>query len=75
LQRILILFTYAKLEYVNVRAYPPKHRIRTLRILEPCIYLFTLDVIIGTINVFTVSQISSVYNVRTKSITMVGRHM
>jgi len=37
LQRIIFLFTYAKLEYVSLRTYPSKNRIpvRTLRILEP----------------------------------------
>jgi len=34
--RILFLFKYAKIEYVSVRAYLSKNRIRTLRILEPC---------------------------------------
>jgi len=34
IQRILFLFTYAKIEYVSVlRTYPSKNRIRTLRIL------------------------------------------
>jgi len=33
--RILFLFTYAKIEYVSVRTYLSKNRIRTLRILEP----------------------------------------
>jgi len=36
LQRILFLFTYAKIEYVSVCTYPSKNRICTLRILEPC---------------------------------------
>jgi len=33
--RILFLFTYAKVEYVSVRTYLSKNRIRTLRILQP----------------------------------------
>ena len=36
---ILFLFTYAKIEYVSVRTYLSKNRIRTLRILEPCFQL------------------------------------
>jgi len=35
LQRILLLFTYAKIDYISVRTYSSKNRIRTLRILEP----------------------------------------
>jgi len=36
LQRILFLFMCAKIEYVRIRTYPSKNRIRTLRILKPC---------------------------------------
>jgi len=35
-ERILFLFTYAKIQYVSVRKYLSKNRIRTLRILEHC---------------------------------------
>jgi len=34
LQSILFLSAYAKIEYVSIRTYPSKNRIRTLRILE-----------------------------------------
>jgi len=33
--RILFMFTYAKIEYVSVRAYLSVNRIHMLRILEP----------------------------------------
>jgi len=47
--RILFLFTYAKIEYVSVRAYLSKTRIRTgtLRILEP--WLSVSDVVEKTL--------------------------
>jgi len=49
-ERILCLFTYAKIEYVSVRTYLSKNRIRTLRILEHWFTLLRNVSAIGTVH-------------------------
>ena len=52
MHRILFLFTYAKIEYVSKSMYPPKNRIRTLRILDTINNIFLIS------NLLIISYIS-----------------
>jgi len=45
------LFTYAKIEYVSVRTYLSKNKIRTLRIIEPCSKGICSELIISEVSV------------------------